>query len=53
MELKILNNILQAIVLSHPMNNFACKSSRERESNYGSYHYLNEVKEIEWVKVFK
>lgn len=53
MELKILNNLLQAITLSKPMNNFMCKPSRERESNYGAYVYLNEDKEIDWTKIFK
>jgi len=53
MGLIILNNLLQGILLAKPMNNFMCKPSRERESNYGAYQYLNEVKEIEWFKIFK
>ena len=51
--LKISNNLLQAITLSKPMNNFMCKPSAERESNYGAYMYLNEDKEIDWAKIFK
>jgi len=53
MDLKICNSILQTILKAKPMNNFMCKPSAERESNYGAYRYLNEVKEIEWTKIFK
>jgi len=29
--MKLLNNVLIAITQCHPMNNFMCKPSRERE----------------------
>jgi hypothetical protein len=47
----IVYKILQGIVQCHPMNNFECKPSRERESNYGAYMCLNQYKEINWKKV--
>ena len=52
MGLKILNKLLQGILQAKPMNDFSNSPSKERESNYGAYQYLNEVKEIDWIKIF-
>ena len=58
MEKTIFKNLIHTYILingiknSYPMNNFECKPTKERLANYGSYMFLNEVREIEWKKCF-